>query len=120
GRYEHYSPAVQNGPDGGASSAAGCIRQQAFGGHGYNRAMAIRREFLDWRQPALISAAEVLRGRFEHDSELDLGGVIVVVPSGRAGRRLLEILVAVAEERQLVLTPPEIVTPEGFPELLYL
>src|SRR5262245_48924029 len=81
--------------------------------------MAIRREFIDWRQSALAFAADYLRERFERDGELDLSGAIVVVPGGRAGRRLLEILVGIAEERRLVLTPPEIVTPERFPELLY-
>src|SRR5262245_24336155 len=81
--------------------------------------MAIRREFLDWRRHGLVAAAEYLRGRFERDGELELSGMIVVVPGGRAGRRLLEILVGMAEERRLVLTPPEIVTPEQVPELLY-
>jgi ATP-dependent helicase/nuclease subunit B len=82
-------------------------------------ALKIQREFLDWRQPALAAAVELLRGRFQRGSELDLSGVIVVVPGGRAGRRLLEIFVAVAEERQLLLTPPTVVTPDAFPELLY-
>jgi hypothetical protein len=81
--------------------------------------MPIRREFLDWRQPALAAAAGRLREQYENDGELDLSGVIVVVPGGRAGRRLLELLVSLAEAHQLVLTPPEIVTPERFPELLY-
>ncbi|HMC10000.1 MAG TPA: PD-(D/E)XK nuclease family protein, partial [Pirellulaceae bacterium] len=81
--------------------------------------MPIQREFLDWRQPSLAGAAEVLRGRFEGSGELDLSDVIVVVPGGRAGRRLLEILVGMVEEKQLVLAPPTIVTPEAFPEFLY-
>src|SRR5438128_2303106 len=81
--------------------------------------MKMKREFLDWRQPALAGAVELLRDRFQRGDELDLSGVMVVVPGGRAGRRLLEILVAVTEEQQLVLTPPNIVTPEAFPELLY-
>lgn len=81
--------------------------------------MPIRREFLDWRKPALAGAGEYLRGRLGRGGEWDLSGVIVVVPGSRVGRRLLEILVAIAEERQLVLTPPRIVTPENFPELLY-
>jgi ATP-dependent helicase/nuclease subunit B len=82
--------------------------------------MPIQRKFLDWRQPALAGAAEFLRRcSEERSSELDLGKMIVVVPGGRAGRRLLEILVAAADERQLMLTPPTIVTPEAFPELLY-
>src|SRR5262249_14825483 len=81
--------------------------------------MPIGREFLDWQKPALAQAAEFLRDRFEHEGDLDLSQVIVVVPGGRAGRRLLEILVAIAEEHKILLTPPEIVTTEYFPELLY-
>src|SRR5688572_16061503 len=81
--------------------------------------MPIRREFIDWRQPALAAAAEFLQGRYQRDGELDLSGVIVVLPGSRAGRRLLEILVTQCDEKSLVLTPPKIVTPEGFPELLY-
>jgi ATP-dependent helicase/nuclease subunit B len=81
--------------------------------------MPIRREFLDWRQPALAAAAGRLRERYERGGELDLSGVIVVVPGGRAGRRLLELLVAMADAEKLVLTPPAIVTPDRFPELLY-
>ena len=81
--------------------------------------MPIRRVFSDWRQPGLQAAAQFLGATFGRESELDLSGVIVVVPGGRAGRRLLEILVAVTDEQQIVFTPPEIVTPDRFPELLY-
>jgi len=81
--------------------------------------MPIDRIFLDWRRPALFQAAECLRERFERAGQWDLGRTIVVVPGSRAGRRLLEILVSMADLRQLVLTPPEIVTPDRFPELLY-
>ena len=81
--------------------------------------MPIQREFLEWRKPALAGAVEFLRGRFERDGALDLSGVIVVVPGARAGRRLLEIVVALADERKLVLTPPDVVTPNQFPERLY-
>src|SRR5205823_1409679 len=81
--------------------------------------MPIRRVFSDWRQPGLQAAAHFLRATFGREFELDLSGVIVVVPGGRAGRRLLEILVAMAEEQSFLLTPPQIVTPDRFPELLY-
>jgi RecB family exonuclease len=81
--------------------------------------MPIQRTFLDWRQPALKQAAGVLCERRQRDGEWDLGRTIVVVPGSRAGRRLLEILISLADERQLILTPPEIVTPDRFPELLY-
>jgi RecB family exonuclease len=81
--------------------------------------MKIRREFLDWKQPALAAAADVLLRRFGKNGALDLSNVVVVVPGGRAGRRLLELLVAKASESRLTLTPPAIVTPDSFPELLY-
>jgi ATP-dependent helicase/nuclease subunit B len=81
---------------------------------------AIHREFLGWQGPALAAAGDYLARRFAHQSELDLGGVIIVVPGGRASRRLLEILVDLAAQRGLVLTPPEIVTEHELPEKLYL
>src|SRR5262245_12166913 len=80
---------------------------------------SIHREFLGWQRPALTSAAEYLLSDLATDREWNLGGVIVVVPGGRAGQRLREILVALAEERQLDLTPPEIVTEQDLPEKLY-
>lgn len=83
------------------------------------KAMPIQREFLDWKQPALAAAAEWLRARRQQPGQLDLSQTIVVVPGARAGRRLLEILVAVAEAGDLVLTPPQIVTEHALPELLY-
>lgn len=82
--------------------------------------MAIRREFLDWRKPALAAAGEYLARTFGQPGELDLGNVVVVVPGARAGRRLLEILVGLAEAKQLTLTPPAFVTQHELPEKLYL
>jgi ATP-dependent helicase/nuclease subunit B len=79
----------------------------------------IERKFLDWREPALTMAAEYLEQRFAAGRSFDLGQVLIVVPGGRAGRRLLEILVSRAERQGLTLTPPDIVTPEKFPEKLY-
>jgi ATP-dependent helicase/nuclease subunit B len=81
--------------------------------------MTIRREFLTWNSPALAAAAEAMRERFARAGQWDLSGVILVVPAGRAARRLLEIFVATAEQQKLVLLPPAIVTPESFPEMLY-
>ncbi|HUE73631.1 MAG TPA: PD-(D/E)XK nuclease family protein [Pirellulaceae bacterium] len=82
--------------------------------------MPIRRLFLDWSNPALPAAAEHLISRCAKDGALDLSGLIVVVPGGRAGRRLLEILVQQADEKGLLLTPPTITTEGGVPELLYV
>jgi hypothetical protein len=81
--------------------------------------MPITREFLDVTRPALPEAAEYLRERFATARTFDLSRVIVVVPGGRAGRRLLEILVDLAEASGLMLSPPEIVTIGGLPERLY-
>ena len=86
--------------------------------------MAVTRRFLDWKRPALVSAAEWLREKYRRKDEastrtLDLRGVIVVVPGGRAGRRLLELLVERAEADGLVLFPPLITTEGRLPELLY-
>jgi hypothetical protein len=81
--------------------------------------MPITLERLDIRRPALAEAAAYLERRFVRGSELDLSAVIVVTPGGRAGRRLLEILVDRAAERQLVFSPPRIETIGRLPELLY-
>ena len=80
---------------------------------------SIQREFLDWRKPALAAAADYLAAGCAQPPELDLGRTIVVVPGGRAGRRLRELLVALAEKRDLTLTPPQIVTQHDLPERLY-
>ncbi len=82
--------------------------------------MPITRTFLGMQQAALPAAAEYLIGRFGTDSVLDLRGVLVVVPGGRAGRRLLEILVDCAQSRRLAFTPPQIQTVGMLPEFLYL
>jgi RecB family exonuclease len=81
--------------------------------------MAITRVFLDWSRPALAAAVDYLVQRFASAGQLDLKNVVLALPGGRAGRRLLEILVAQAQQRQLRLDPPRIVTAGQLPELLY-
>ncbi len=81
--------------------------------------MGIQREFLGWRRPALVSATEFLHRRYARERVWDLANVIVVTPGARAGRRLLEMLVAEAEAKKLLLTPPQTVTEGKLPELLY-
>ena len=81
--------------------------------------LPIRREFLGWERPALVEAARRLAARYREGSALDLGGVIVVVPGQRAGRRLEELLAFLAEEQNLRLTPPRVVTEGRLPEMLY-
>ena len=81
--------------------------------------MPITLERIDIRRPALAEAAAFLERRFARDSHFDLSAVIVVTPGGRAGRRLLEILVDRAAERSLMFSPPRIETIGRLPELLY-
>ncbi len=81
--------------------------------------MPITRTFLGFDRPALELAADYLCDRYRSGTIWDLQRVIVVTPAGRAGRRLLEILVESASDRQLVLTPPTIETVGRLPEQLY-
>jgi hypothetical protein len=81
--------------------------------------MPIQRTFLDWSRSALAAAVEYLLSRYQTEQRLDLSKLIVVVPGGRAGRRLIEILVERADEASLLLTPPQIATEGRLPELLY-
>lgn len=81
--------------------------------------MPITRSFLGMQQAALPAAADYLISRFGNDKFLDLRDVLVVVPGGRAGRRLLEILVDCAESQRLTFTRPQIQTVGTLPELLY-
>jgi hypothetical protein len=81
--------------------------------------MSVKRIFLPWDRPALAEAVDYLVRHYGSARELDLAGVVVVVPGSRAGRRLLELLVDLAERQHLPLTPPTIVTVGRLPELLY-
>ncbi len=78
------------------------------------------RIFLGWDRPALRSITEhLLRRAPPHDRVIDLQGVLVAMPSARAGRRLLALMVEESERRQRGLLPPRIVTLGALPECLY-
>ena len=81
--------------------------------------MPIRREFSDWSQPALPAAADWLLRRYSVERRCDLREVIVAMPGGRAGRRLLEALADRAERSDRELIPPRVLTLGELPELLY-
>lgn len=81
--------------------------------------MSLTRIFLDWKHPALPAVADYLRQRSVHDGTWDLRNVIAVLPTVRAGHRLLEILVAQAAAHSLHLVPPRLITLHELPELLY-
>lgn len=80
--------------------------------------MAVSRVFLDWRRPCLPAAAEWLLDRDTQAGLADLTGVVVALPGSRAGRRLLELLVATAEDREVELAPPKITTVGWLADLL--
>lgn len=75
--------------------------------------------FLGWDRPALPEVVRRLAADYRKGRELDLGKIIIVVPGQRAGRRLQELLAILAEDEQLCLTPPEVVTEGRLPEMLY-
>lgn len=81
--------------------------------------MSIARTFLDWSRPALPSVVAYLRDQFRRGAEWDLDNVVLVVPGGRAGRALIELLVTEAAARDLTLFPPRHCTMGALPELLY-
>jgi ATP-dependent helicase/nuclease subunit B len=78
-----------------------------------------RRHFLGWDAHALPAAAGLIAEAYAAGDALDLGGTALVVPGGRAGRRLKELLVAEAAQRSLRLVPPRVTTAGALPELLY-
>ncbi len=85
--------------------------------------MKFERVFLGWERPGLPSAVRFLRERYASGRDWDLRRVLVVVPGGRAARRLLELLAEEAPAREdrpaLALAPPVIVTTGNLPEQLY-
>jgi RecB family exonuclease len=81
--------------------------------------MPITRRFLHWQSPALAAAAQLLLEERVNDGVADLSEVVVALPGGRAGRRLLEILIDRADRESLILLPPQIITAGRLPELLY-
>jgi RecB family exonuclease len=81
--------------------------------------MPIQRVFLGWDRPPLAIAIDFFLNRFGSRDTLDLTCLILVVPGGRAGRRLQEMLVESAETRGLLLRPPKLVTVGQLPEELY-
>ncbi len=85
-----------------------------------------RRVFLGLDRPPLISAVQWLIefdcSSRESNSDLralDLRDRLIVVPTSRAKQRILQLLVQLATEQGLSLTPPEIVTVGNLPEKLY-
>ncbi len=81
--------------------------------------MPICRVFRGFDRPGLPAAVDYLAERFGTPDGLNLADVILAVPTSRAERRLLELLVMRAEADRTPLCPPTIVTVGALPELLY-
>lgn len=84
----------------------------------------VRRVFTGWDGPVLPRVAELLLdearpGEAGHPGRADLRGTLVALPGGRAGRRLLELLLEAAETRGVRLLPPDVTTVGALPERLY-
>jgi hypothetical protein len=78
----------------------------------------VARVFLDWSAPALPAVAAWLVDRASAEGAIDLRSTIVALPTSRAARRLLELLVARAEASGRPLFPPRLVTAGALPDLL--
>jgi hypothetical protein len=75
----------------------------------------IERVFLGWDGPLLPRVVERLQGGDARSGIRNLENAVIVVPGGRAGRRLQELL----SRADATLCPPRIVTTGELPELLY-
>jgi hypothetical protein len=85
--------------------------------------MSVSQVFLDWHAPALPAAADWLIAKHNRQNHCDLSNWHVALPSARAGRRLLEILVLKSqchggEGEPFLLSPPRFLTVGQLPELL--
>jgi hypothetical protein len=78
-----------------------------------------QRVFLGWQRPILHAARDYLRERYVEDGQWDMDRVLVVLPGSLAVRRLAELLAESADDQDLLLRPPEIVTVGALPEKLY-
>ena len=71
---------------------------------------------LGWDRPFARAAADALATLAGPD--LDFSGITLLVPGGRAGRRIVALLADLAGERQVAMIPPTICTPGNLPETL--
>lgn len=84
---------------------------------------SIERIFLGLQRPPLRAAAEAIIARYQESesggAQVNLSGALIVLPTLRSCRRLLQLLVDTAKERKVIFTPPEIITVGDLPEHLY-
>ena len=78
----------------------------------------VERVFLGWDGPALPAAAVHIIEHYIDGTVADLRPATLVLPGGRARRRVIELLLDAAEARGATLIPPRTTTVGGLPELL--
>lgn len=72
----------------------------------------VRRHILPWDRPLPAQAAAWLAGDWKGGGPLDLGGVLVIVPTRQSGRRLREALAEHAAAHGSAVLAPRVVLPE--------
>ncbi|MEC7564285.1 MAG: PD-(D/E)XK nuclease family protein [Planctomycetota bacterium] len=75
--------------------------------------------FLGWNQPPIESLSSWLIERFADTRQLNLSGMILVLPAAVGIHNLLHSLINFCQEQGLSLIPPQCVTLGSFPEMLY-
>ena len=84
---------------------------------------SIERIFLGLKQPPLRTAAETIIARYKDSPsgklEVDLSNRLIVLPTLRSCRRLLQLLIDCSNEQSVVFTPLQIITVGDLPEQLY-
>lgn len=73
----------------------------------------VRCHFLPWDRPLLPQAVTFLAGDWAGGGPLDLSGLLVVVPTRQAGRRLREALAVHAASHWQAVFAPRVVQPEA-------
>jgi ATP-dependent helicase/nuclease subunit B len=77
--------------------------------------MGIKRKFIGWDKPLLeLALANFAKERNGESSPIDLEKTLILLPSGEAGRALLNGLAGLASENSSYLLPPKILTIEPF------
>ena len=100
---------LERGADGEKTGEGRADRQVGGGGDGPTAGAGDRERVGGAHGPTAATTTGVL----------DLSELLVILPGGRAGRRLLELLLDGAEARGRALRPPRIATLGALPEILF-
>ncbi|MDO4575072.1 MAG: PD-(D/E)XK nuclease family protein [Planctomycetia bacterium] len=79
----------------------------------------MKKTFLDWYRPCLVSLVDCLAKRYTVGNRLDLSGWVFIFPSRPASRRFLARLADWAYEKHVTVEVPRVRLSSDLPELLY-